>query len=494
MKKKLIFLTVLTMALATLLSGCRDIQIFEKVEEMEKVQLTEDQIAQNVYYVKEGTRFTKVYMPQGNATSRTTKINTGRIVYFYDDEFMMPEHYKGELIAYASAEANLSSMTLERFEDIGYSFGIYGGSVQEDGYYHFSVEDDTIEGSEARTLFSKTASDEIRIVTVGGIDVSKLVDEGSGIILKLEQDQPYIVEFYAGTYFYRASFVADTHFMRAFEVYNFDSEYISDTTHGYMCFNTPESLKSGYYNVNGTGLMVYHAHVKGEAVENEDMNEGYYANIGEVIASYSQQYSINVPQATKDMIIEVVYGNITEAIDQNIEVGGYLQAPDGTGYDMEVNESKRTMTITLAMAQAGEWTLNISPKSLEVIEINVIGDETFEDTTLYEQEFVVAEDAQYQMFYADITGDLDAKIQASVVGEDGVTYNFLIGTYKDADGFKRNYIYVKIPYLKAGTYTVKIYYYKSTTGVQNVQLLPYDANSSDIFFLEEEERLELLGE
>lgn len=483
-KKGLIFFFPVLLLFLCCMSGCRDIQIFEKEEVLEKESVTEKELKNEIYYVKEGTRFTSVYAPNGNAKSLNTKLNRSRIVYFNDDEHMLPEHYKGELIAYSSTTANLKSMCLERYEDIGYSFGVYGGRIGSDNYYHMSTSDNTIAGSNINTLLLQAESDEIRLVSIDDKPIKDMVDKDSGLIVGLKKNENYAVELYAGTQYYRTTIMSDVHFLRAFEVFNYGQEQISDTTHGYMCFNTPENLKSGYYNVNGTGLMLYHAYEKGTVVENEDFNERYYSGDNEIIASYSKQYSVNVPNATRDMVVEVSYGEVLNGEDYGIEPGGFLEAPDGTGYHMDINEAKQKMTITLTVAKAGNWTLNVSPKSLEVLNIEVISDSVYEETVCYEQEFVIEEDMTYQMFYAYITGDLNASVHGSIITSENVTYRFETTTYKDADGMTRRYLSCKIPYLKKGTYKVKIYYYKSTTGVENVKYFTYDNTSSDIFIID----------
>lgn len=479
MKKSIVIIFGLIMCLTCI--SCKQVQIFEEKEEFKQNAVMEGDLEQETYYVKQGTRFTKVYQPATNKTGAARKIDYSRIIYFNNDEHMIPEHYKGELIAYASKVADLKNVTLERYEDMGYSIGIYGGEMKDDGYYHFSVKKNTIENSQARQYFSNTESDNIRLVSVGGTPIGDLIDAGSGIIRKLQQGKDYTLEFYSGTYYYRSNFTADIHFLRAFELYNYDSKYISDTTHGYMCFSTPESLKSGYYNVNGNGLMLYHAYDKGEVVENENLNESYYANKNEMIASYSQQYNINLQDATKDMVIYFTYGAIKDLADQNMEIGAYLVAPDGTGYDLEVNETKQSMTITIALAMAGDWTLNITPKSLEISDINIDKDEVYEEMTVFEQTFEVTEDKEYQMFCYEVLGDVEIPVHGSIVGDNGLTYTFVTDTYRDEDGTLRRRMFYKIPYMKAANYKVKIRYYKSTNTIYGLQLTEYDKTVTDIY-------------
>lgn len=485
--KKALSLIITLFITTVFLCGCEGgVQVFEHKEKLEYKEYKENELENGLYYVKDGTSFAPVYNPETKTFKNASKkIDQSRIVWFNNDEFMLPEHYLGEIVAYKSTDANLINVVLERFEDMGYSFGIYGGKIESDGYYHMNIKDNTIEGSEAQKLFLNTYSDQIRIVTIGGVPAKDAIDEGSGIIGPLKKDMAYTIEFYSGTQYYRANFTADTHFMRPFELYSYNSDYISDTTHGYMCFNTPQNLKSGYYYLNGAGFFKYHAYSKGEVVENEDFNEGFYANLEEARASYSQQYNVNVPQTTKEMKILVEYGKASDIYDSDVAVEAFVQAPDGTEYEMDVDRTEKEMSLSLEMAQAGDWVINIIPKSLEVSDVKVISNNIYEETTCFEQEFNVEEDKTFQMFYAEIEGNFDIPVRGTIINSDGVTYVFQEGTYKDEKDINRRYIVSKLPYMKAGTYTVRIYYYKSTNSVKNLTLSQYDDSKSDVFIIDE---------
>lgn len=486
MKKFLAIALMATMVLN--LCGCgKKVQVFEHKEALAFKEYKEDELKQDIYYVKNGTNFAPVYFPTtANFTNMSKTINQERVLWMIDGqdtEFMYPEHYQGEIVAYATAKDRLETVVLERFEDMGYSLGIYGGKIDEDGYYNFSVKNNTIAGSEARRYFGNTPSDDIRIVTVGGIKIETLVDPGSGIIKKLSQGGTYIVEFYSGTYYYRSIFTADTRMFRPFEIYKYDKDYLSDTTHGYMCFTTPQVLKSGYYLINGAGFFKYHAYPKGAEVAEEDFNEKYYGSLEEAMAAYSQQYNVSVPTTTKNMIITVNYGAITDPFDSDIPPAALVHAPDGTEYTMNVDTQTHKMTLEMEIAQAGDWLVNIIPKSLEVSSVDVTGDEVFEDTTCYEQEFVIEEDRTFQMFYAEIDGAMDSELRGTIIDSEGVTYLLSPGTYQDAAHNARRYLVCKMPYMKKGTYTVKIYYYKSRNSIKNLEVKQYDDTSSDVFVI-----------
>lgn len=479
MKKVCLLILFLSVCL---LSGCKDIQIFEKPAPDHAVEISDRQIEMEIYYVKNGTRFSEVYMPSGNSKGTVSSLDQGRVLFFYGDEDMVPVHYKGELVAYASAKADLKQVTLERFKDMGYSLGIYGGELQDDGYYHISTGKNVCPNSDADRIFSQVISDEVRIVSIGGTPIKELVDSGSGIIMKLEQGKSYLVEFYSGTYYYRENFVADMHFLKAFELYRYNEERIEDTINGYMCFNTPDTLKSGYYNINGQGLFLYHSYKRGEKVEYETLNEGYYENTVQMVAAYSKQYTVSVPYDIKDMVITVNYGRILSDLDAGTDIIGYVVAPDGTGYEMVRDDKEDTLTLSMAVAMAGEWEVYISPRSLDITDITVKSSETLEDTVCEESEFIVPEDTSFQMFYADIVGS--GKVYGSIITADGVTYNFAMGEYKDGSKKGQKYLYYRMPYVAAGTYTVRIYHYQSQTKIENVQMIAYDDNESDIIIIE----------
>lgn len=484
MNKKFIIVISVLLSLC-LLTGCGNIQIMAVKEKKEIVEVTDKNLEQESYYIKNGTRFAKVYMPSGNVKGTTNKVSTGRVLYFTDDEQMVPVHYRGELIAYSSKTADFNNVTLERFRDMQYSIGLYGGYIGDDGYYHIKISDKNIvPGSYAESIFNRVISSEVRIVSIGGDPIGELVDPGSGIIMGLSKDKYYTVEFYAGTYYYKENFLADTHFLRAFEVYNFGISYISDTTHGYMCFNTPDNLKSGWYAINGAGLFLYYDFTKEDAValSEEDLNEGYYSSNEEMVATYSKQYKVHVPKTTKDMKIAVTYG------DTGLSEGDFsasVFAPDGTEYEMILDTACREISLSLAYAVAGDWNIYIYPQTLPIENVsisNIPYGAEIEETVCEEVEFVLEEDAQYQRFYADVSGE--GKVYGSVIGPDGITYSLSLQSVKDKSGNSRRYLIYDLPYAYAGQYKVKIYHYLSDSVISNIQMSSYNDSSTEIIIIE----------
>ena len=52
------------------------------------------------------------------------------------------------------------------------------------------------------------------------------------------------------------------------------------------------------------------------------------------------------------------------------------------------------------------------------------------------------------------------------------------------NGKDQRYLHLEMPYLKADTYTIRIYYYQSSTELGELEITAYEDVDSDIFILE----------
>lgn len=480
MRKSLVLLCIVFSSI--LLIGCKKVEIFVEPEPDYMVEVKETEMDMDWFYVKNGTKFGPVYMPAGNATGKSKKVNKSRVIYFQDDEKMVPTHYKGELLAYASAKASLSDITLERFYDIGYSLGFWGGEIKEDGYYHITAgKENVVPGSSANEVFNCLPSKEIRIISISNTPIADIIDEGSGIVLGLKPDEKYVIELYAGTYYYKYYINADVHMMRSYEVYNYQNNYINDTTHGYMCFNTPENLKSGWYLVNGQGLMKYYSEERGSTLTTNDLNEEYYKSEEESLASYSKAYTVSIPTQTQDLDLVLTYEDSVEesAITANVV------SPAGDIYEMSIDENKNKLKLSLVKAMPGDWKIYVYPMELAIVDTEYYSTGINEETTLSETEFAIEEPKQYQMFQVDIEGNHE-KVYGAIVTETGKTYQMEMIQEKGNETKKDKYsLRYQLPYMEPGTYTVKIYYYKSMTTISSPILYSYESsNSEEIIVIE----------
>lgn len=480
MRTKSIALAVLVISLFSLTACKKDIQIFEPKPITEAQEVTAKSMVRDVFYVKNGTKFSSVFLPNGNAANEAKKLDKTRVLYFIDNEPMVPAHYKGEILAYKSATLDVikDGISFERYKDLGYSIGVYGGTIGPEGFYYLTISKGTAIGSNAEKVLGYSQVDEIRIVSIGGRSVKEYYDEDSGVLVGLEKDKSYTVEFYVGTEYYSYNFVADTHFLQAYEYYYYEGTNLKDTKLGYVSFTTPDDLKSGYYNVNGTGLFLYHAYEKGNDPENESLNDSYYSSEKEQILQYTRQYNLMVPVETKNMLITVAYGDKTEENEQDFDIGGYLISPEGEVYDMANNFNEKFMYLSMGNMKPGDWTIGVFPRSLQINGINTEADEIKEETVCETKELVFEEGADYQAIYADIKGSGD--VYGSIVAEDGRTYVIEIITYKDDNRKEQRYMIYRFPHINAGKYTVNIYHYKSETEISEIELKEYDPQTNEL--------------
>ncbi len=464
------------MVCSTFLCACKT-QIFEVAAPTEAQYESGSDMMLDTFYVKNGTKFAKVYYPNGTANGVARSVKGDRILYMLEDQPMIPTHYKGEIIAYSSKSASLENVSLERFMDMGYSLGIYGGKYEDDNLYHFSVKKNLCIGSNAEEVFGKVVSDEIRVISINGEPIGNILDKESGVITGLNQAEKYLIEFYSGTFYYRQVIIADTQFLKAYEISNYDSMYISDTQNGYMCFETPQNLKSGYYFINGTGLFLYHDYTRSERRDYESYNESSYMTAEEAIAAYSREYAVSLSKNTKNVEINVICFS-----DLDDEASGKVIAPDGTIYDMDVNQDTNTLSLILSLAQAGEWKVYI-PQYITVTDVKAESNYMNEETVCFEDTYTFDNDITFQKFQILVNGT--GEVYGNMVREgDSRTFGFTEDSYKLDNGAVQRYLHLEMPYMEKGTYTVRIYYYQSSTSLGNLEITTYEDVDSDIFILE----------
>lgn len=448
------------------LSGCKN-----SSNEIKSKELTP-----NTYYVKNESNYMEVYMPNTfNLSSVTTKLDQSRVIYFKDDEQNIPDCYVDDSIAFVNNDSDIKNVVFERFEDLGYTIGIVGGTYDSvDGYYHFSVQSNTLPGSQAEQLFKTAESDDIRLISIGDTPINEVLDKESGIISNLKQGEQYTLEFYAGTYYYKSAFVADVHVMRPFEIYNINYDLISDEKKEYKSFRFPEYMKTGYYWINGQGIVRYHDYKSGSAEKNESVNESYYSCKEDVIATYTQQQYISVSNKSDDLSVRIKYGEIVDIVQKNMDIEATITSPSGDVYEFNQNNQNDVLEFNLSEAESGKWEISIIPSSLEIENIEIVGGEKYEETTPYEQEFEFTDDVQNVQFYLTLTGDMDSEIYGVIIGEDGMTYSLFVRQYTDADGNIRRWMHCEVPKLNAGKYIAKINYYKSKNGISEVKYRSYE--------------------
>lgn len=454
-KKKMLIIMICILS-SVLLSACERKQIFVKKEDAYKLKALRDtELENDNYYVKDKSQFYLCYKPQGTATGITSQPKSSRLLWFNKEETLIPSYYKGELIAYQSNELKLSSVTLERFENIGYSIGMHGGemNVRTNGINYQTRK--IIKETSAEKEFKKSKSNEISIVEIDGNAVTEDFIDSAGVIRNMEKNQTYEIGYYEGTKYKTTEITADICYLKSFEVFTINE--ISTTKNGYLCIQIPFNLKSGYYYINGVGLFKYYDFEKGEKdIHGVDMNEAYYKTDLERLLAYSQQYVVDIAQKSRNAKFTVEY-EIDDSIEQE-DIKGVLTGPDGTMYDFE-NSGLRTMDIELDTAMAGTWQINIMPKTLKIKSVTADASDPSENAIEDKYTFFIEEPLQNIQFTATYSGKWENAKKQSDDAIWGVVENANNESVNMVVDEKNKKLTASYPYLPAGTYTVTIYHY-----------------------------------
>ncbi len=484
--------------LATL-PACEDVQIFKrKVAEDALEPVSDKDLKTDRYYVKNNTKFYEVLMPSGSAKGAPRALDESRSACVCRLENKIPPHYLNEVVAYTSNERQINEVVLERYRTLGYGIGVFGGVINSEGYLEFTKGSNSIAGSSARKAFEKTKSENIRIATIDGVPLSREnVNVATGCIYGLEKNKEYTIGYFSGTYYHEDDIIADTLVLQAFELYFYDRDSVEDTPNGYSCFNTPEDLESGYYNINGSGLFKYYSHKRGEN-DDVDMNISYYKTEIDKLAAYSRQYSVTVPQRVKDMKVTVRY-NEGYTVDYSNEASGLYDtgaaladiiegvafSPDGKRYDMEVDTDKHEITLSMAEAVSGEWAINIVPKTLDIEGVEIENDKAEEEPVLQETDFHLPEGRENAVFSAEYS-DKNENINGTIIAPDGRTYIMeLWETEEETEEKKKHYfIGYKMPYAPEGDYKVRIYYHPYETTVEEPKVDDNKETDTDVIVVE----------
>lgn len=519
LKSKSVVLAAFAVIISGSLTGCKNVQIFEKqaVVTNGNTPLSNSQLEYDTYYVKDGTKFYKTYPVNGDAAGATTNsqaVDEAIVCYVIEDQQgYLPTHYKDELVAYKSSSSDIESVNLTRYKDLGFSFGIYNGTFDSsDNYLHFT-SDNLSEGSEAADIFSAYSdAKDFRLASIDGKPLTAdKVDLSAGVIPDLKENNKYTVAFYAGTEYHEVQMKADTQMFSQYEAYTYDSSYIKDTPNGYAAFMTPGALKSGYYCINGEGLFRYYDHAKvGKNEEKKEttgeMNVSYYKTDAEKIAAYSRQYSVNVENKTKNITIDASYDETIEDTGNKIDekkIKGYVTSPDGTNYTMNVDTDNNQITLDLAEAVPGKWTVNIIPKNLTVNSIQAIDNSAKQELTTESTDIVLDKDRSNIVFRATVTGDIGdesmysdgnsddgsaKELTGTIVADNGQTFIMTVSDEKDAktaDGSTVRYIEYKMAYAKAGTYKVNINHYPEKTTIGKVEVVDNTQTNTDVIIVDD---------
>ena len=272
------------LAASICLSACGNPLSGLKKEEKEQdsyelTPINAENLQENMFYVKNGDDFYPIHMGETNVNEENLiakEANPDRIVSFTKDDSLIPTMYKDDTMIYYTKQS-VPGFTWERFSDKGYTIGLYNLKVAESGKIQFVIgESKTDHGSASYAGLSQLElGDSVIIIDkIAGqsITADRLTECGS--VSGLKPDEMANIDLYIGTQHHVIESMVDTHVLSSMELYQ-TNEY-NLLPEGYASVKIPEYFLSGYYLLNGIGVVRYVANNRSEGIANVDLSVPYF--------------------------------------------------------------------------------------------------------------------------------------------------------------------------------------------------------------------------
>lgn len=463
----------------SLLAGCGDIEIFEDTSNKNKaVSLNKDELENGTYYVKRDTKFYAIH--KLGMSSEGNDIDLSKCAWMVEDEKMLPEYYQNELIAKSSTKIDKKQMVLERFKDCGYSIGVYGATY-EDGYITLTTNNNLVPQSDAKKKLENDKSPNIMIETINGVPVTENMINDAGIITGFDKDASYEITFFAGTSYGKTTITADTHFLQSFELYNVKDYEM--TKNGYMAIHLPQDLESGYYRLDSEGFFKYYNFKREEGdVAEVDYNIPYYASEEDQLAAFSQQYVFNLDRNTSEMSVEAKF-KPDSVTNISGKVKMMVTSPDGKRMTVETAKEEGVIRCDMDLSMPGQWTVNISPQSMTVEDVQLVSNTTSMEATKENYDMLFTEDQTGVIFELQYEGE--GVVTAQLVDENNNSYDLKGDQDIKLGGKTIHTMKYTCAYLPRGAYKVTVYHYPDTVITSVDTYLSEAVKNVDIIEIEE---------
>lgn len=287
-----------------------------------------DQLADGGYYVRHGDVYYQPYFGQTSFTpDRTvTAKDDKRIAWYGEDYANIPTMNKGDTIVYHSTQPFTEGLTIERFEDLGYTVGICQMKEASSGRYSFATDSRSFNvdiKSDAGTL-CQNGETSATFDKIGGVNLRAGNISRAGTIIGLSKGKTYDCDIYIGTDLHECKIKADVKALCSMEV--FDITDYSFNRSKTITFKFPKNLQSGYYNIGGFGIVRYINSAKGKFSESMDMNipndiENLYANVDKPSIDDLEDYTEDIKEETftlnedADVTVSVIYQDSKDYTD-----------------------------------------------------------------------------------------------------------------------------------------------------------------------------------
>lgn len=339
-----------------------------------KIEKDVNNLEEDSYYTFNGKEYGKLYLGDrsfkestSSSLGTSSKGNPERVIWLKNDINNIPVMRRGEKIVFHSSTKLITRLNIERYYDLGYSIGI--AKLKENkgtGRFTLDIRDSALTvdpNSDAKQLQDITANGQIIIDSIGDTPLRSGNVSPSGTIIGLEKDKTYAINAYLGTNLHNKNIKADVKVLASSEGHKIEKFEFSG--HKTVEFQFPHYYNSGYYLVNGFGLVRYIADDKAGVDDEIDMNvPNIYPKTGEEGGDVSQK-NIQAEDLTSTKIKidtdgeQTIVISYSESEDKKAKVSAptaKLISPNG----VSVFEQGAANTLTLKTTlEKGEYEVQI---------------------------------------------------------------------------------------------------------------------------------------
>ena len=360
----------IVLTLSSSLTGCSLYRQGRTPAAPEEVDVIDsiDELRDGGYYVLSNGKYQSCYVGASSFDmSKVSDTKDSKVLWFGDDWGKIPTMYEEDQLVFYTTGVLNEEFVLERYEDLGYTFGFC--NLQKTGSGRYSLSTDP----EDMTVLTSSSAEEILTLTkksviieaVGKTAIRSGMVTRAGTVLGLTKNSRYSVDVYVGSELSRLTLRADSRALAAMKTYNLsDYTFLESKV---LRIDIPRSLPTGYYLVNGKGLFRY---VAGSSYdEDTDFNAPEEGKDGAGGGSGTvRSETVNVDKAGT-YILTIRYSAGTDKVEPSASLvtgnAVYSFAPDGERtLALEADLAPGQYTVSISDIGTRTYTLSVTEKTL----------------------------------------------------------------------------------------------------------------------------------